>query len=76
MEEVIISVYYMLEGFEIYRMYFFNKAWGLSFHLFRERSASRYVAVSSSERFVLKHLTIRDGRCCKKYNSGTFLALI
>jgi len=30
---VIISVYYMLEGFEIYRMYFFYKPWGLSFHL-------------------------------------------
>jgi len=46
----------MLEGFESYRMYFFYKAWGLSFHLFREWSAFRYVFVSSSERFVLKHL--------------------
>lgn len=58
MEKVIISVYYMLEGFEIYRMYFFNKAWGLSFHLFRERSAFRYVVVSSSKSFVLKHLDL------------------
>lgn len=47
MEEVIVSVYYMLEGREIYIMYFFYIAWGLTFHLFRAWSAYMYVVVSS-----------------------------
>ena len=37
-------------------MYFFYIAWWLSFHLCRDWCAYRYVVVSSSERYVCKHL--------------------
>jgi hypothetical protein len=40
---------------------------------FSANSSLHFMGTKFRERHSL---TIRDGRCCKKYNSGTFLALI